>query len=63
MCSLKKVPQIAQMNTDFLRPARSLNKVTQISQMTQIFPSTIYCPQMRPIRSDDADDLYLQKLS
>lgn len=25
------------MNTDFLRPVRSLNKVTLIAQMTQIF--------------------------
>ena len=33
----EKVPQISQMYTDFLRPGRSLNKVTQIAQMTQIF--------------------------
>ena len=51
----EKVPQITQMNTDFLRPVRSLNKVTQIAQMTQIFPATISYPQMRPIRSDDTD--------
>ena len=29
--------------------------VTQISQITQIFPSSIVYPQMRPIRSDYAD--------
>ena len=30
-------------------------RVTQISQMTQIFSSIIPYPQMRPIRSDNAD--------
>ena len=40
------------------------NIVPQIAQMyTDFFPATIYYPQMRPIRSDDADDLYLHKLS
>lgn len=58
----EKVPQISQMYTD-LRDLFGLGKVTQIAQMTQFFPSTTYYPQMRPIRSDDADDLYLHKLS
>lgn len=43
----------SRIYTDFFAACAAEDKrVTQISQMTQIFPSY---PQMRPIRSDDAD--------
>ena len=41
--------------TDFVFLEHDVFKVTQISQMTQIFPSSTSYPQMRPIRSDYAD--------
>ncbi len=41
--------------TDFVFLEHDVFKVTQISEMTQIFPSSTSYPQMRPIRSDYAD--------
>ena len=50
-----EVPQISRIYTDFFAACAAEDKrVTQISQMTQIFSTY---PQMRPIRSDDADFL------
>lgn len=52
-----EVPQISLIYTDIFSETYAgwgNEWVTQMTQMTQIFPSY---PQMRPIRSDDADFL------
>ena len=54
-----EVPQISLIYTDFFATCAAEDKrCTQMTQMTQISPSSY--PQMRPIRSDDAD--FLQPL-
>ena len=53
-----EVPQISRIHTDIFSETYAgwgNEWVTQMTQMTQIFSSIIPYPQMRPIRSDDAE--------